>query len=273
MEVSNKALSLFLIVAIVISFGGALYSLHEMEQLRIGSITAYATSDTGNVTVNISQSLSLSIVDKTIQFGDCQTIGGETYNVHSFNDTRHTDSGGSPSNCSFGGGTATGNDSILIKNIGNIDINLTMVTSTVGSNFTTTGNHTQGSFLPSSNTNGSMIAYAVANGTISGQDDPGCMNNITLVNMVGYPDGADRGAIGINLMTVPEAVDLSTEANMDLYFMNLTNSTVRYPVCSNLTQSPNSVVTVYARIWIPFDATPGSSTVDWTFYGQDATVD
>lgn len=72
MDVSNKTLALFLIAAMVISIGGTLISLNNMNRLttpgKIG-LTGFATNETGNITLEISKIASIRFAQATLDWG------------------------------------------------------------------------------------------------------------------------------------------------------------------------------------------------------------
>ena len=75
MDISNRALGLLLIAAIVVSIGGTFISLDRLDAV---STTGFATNNqTGQVDITITESLSIIIVGAAIDFGDCTLSPGE----------------------------------------------------------------------------------------------------------------------------------------------------------------------------------------------------
>ncbi len=168
MDISNKTLAMFLVAAIVASIAGTMISLDKLG--AIDGPTGYVPHDyTGNVTINISEELSITIsTDSTIDFGACAPLAGQTAFLSSTNNTDAWDS------CGDSGSLP---DEFVILNDGNVHANVTV-------NVTNTGTaHSSGTFIPNSAGGGdSYIAYAVTD------DDAGCL-------------GGDRPAAGFHNFT------------------------------------------------------------------------
>ena len=132
MDLSNKTLGLLLVAAIVFSIGGTIISLDRLDQLprEVTRTTGFATlNDTGTVILNITDALSITLADSTIDFGQCQV---NTTNAFSTVDSNQ--GAGSLDNdlCSNVGGLP---DYLVLENDGNINANVTVQSNVTGSTF------------------------------------------------------------------------------------------------------------------------------------------
>lgn len=150
MDISNKALAMFLLAAIVVSLGGTIVSLNKLDTV---STTGYATSDQGIAQLNVSESLSIILDYDSIDFGACTLGEGVPINITS-EDTLNTSAFCS----SFDA------NPFAIRNNGNVAANVTVNVSDVG---TADG----GTFL-SPGTN-SVVRYEVTSGG-DGSNTDGC---------------------------------------------------------------------------------------------------
>ena len=73
MDVSNKTLGLLLVAAIVVSIGGTFFSLEKLDGV---STTGHASSDAGQVDLQINTTISIAVTDNVIDFGTCTLSGG-----------------------------------------------------------------------------------------------------------------------------------------------------------------------------------------------------
>jgi len=118
MDISNRALGLLLIAAIVVSIGGTFISLDRLDAV---STTGFATNNqTGVVDITITESLSIIIVENAIHFGDCILSPGEVLIANS------EDSGDNQSACSGVSSTISGDSPLKIENDGNVNANVTI---------------------------------------------------------------------------------------------------------------------------------------------------
>ncbi len=124
MDISNRTLGLLLVAAIVVSVGGTLMSLNQLETI---SPTGFASSDTGTVTLTITQTASLTLDDDTIDFGSCTTDTEATFTTYNGSLAA---AGENNSLCSNSVGLP---DSMTIRNSGTVDISVTMNASANGS--------------------------------------------------------------------------------------------------------------------------------------------
>lgn len=149
MDISNRALAMFLLAAIVVSLAGTIISLNKLEGT---STTGFATSGTGNVSLNIQSQLSITTADSAlINFGACTPLSGTEAVVAS--------TGGA--NTSICGGFAVGgaDSNISVRNDGNVNANVTIKPDKLGK--------AQGGTFLDSTSGTSAIAYKTVGGGIS----------------------------------------------------------------------------------------------------------
>ena len=124
MEITNKTLAVFLVVAVVISVGGTILSLDRIGNLRIQT-TGFATSSTqGNATINVTSQTSIRFSINSVDFGagSVNTTGGYNNCTMSLNDTAVFTKVGC---LSFNANNAAG-PSFVIENDGGTYVNLTL---------------------------------------------------------------------------------------------------------------------------------------------------
>ena len=142
MDISNKALAMFLLAAIVVSLGGTIVSLN-----RLGSITTTGfTPASGEVLLSLDEVISITTADNaTVDFGNCENDAGTAQTVNS----------------EGGADTSTVCDEfsapawIAVRNNGNVDVNVTIQSNV-------TGAAQGGSFLASPSSE-SSLQYRIAN--------------------------------------------------------------------------------------------------------------
>jgi len=149
MDMSNKSLALLLVAAIVISLGGTLISLNELNKFGITGLA----SDTGKVELTVSSNVSC-VVDHNVTFGS----GGQPPGTISI-DTDTNNAWGN--DCSDGAGTNYCKG-LEINNTGNVNINVSFSSDKNGTGFLQGPNADPGDFQ-----------YYIRNGTYSGAQ-PGC---------------------------------------------------------------------------------------------------
>jgi hypothetical protein len=146
MDMSNKSLALLLVAAIVISLGGALVSLNQLQK---GGPVGLAT---GKVNVSITTNVSCNI-DSNVSFGSSgQVLVTTTLSTNSSNSGTYND-------CT----TNAACSGMAINNTGNVNVNVTFNASAAGATFLGTAD--------------SDFTYNTYNGTgvnSSGYPDPGC---------------------------------------------------------------------------------------------------
>ena len=169
MDISNKTLAMFLVAAIVVSIAGTTISLNKLESMETGP-TGMVTSDSGNVSLSVGTTLSITLDNTDIQFGNCTTPASGIEEIHSWLD------GGNQSSTTNamcdGSGTYNLNNGvgIDIRNNGNTNANITL-------NATKYGGPANGTFLVSSSNN-AYIGYNVSNATYEPSHYGGCMGNM-----------------------------------------------------------------------------------------------
>lgn len=145
-----------LFVALVISLVGTVYNVNKLNELpsALGSVSGFATSIGGKVNLTVASTVSITLPDSNISFGDCApSVSGSTLSSNV-----STTSWGATGICTVGGIAALGPDNITIQNDGNDDVNISVRTS---------GNASQviGGTNP-------YMYFAVRNDTLR----PGCFN-------------------------------------------------------------------------------------------------
>ncbi|MFP4118546.1 MAG: hypothetical protein ACLFTH_00665 [Candidatus Woesearchaeota archaeon] len=175
MAISNKTLSVLLIAAIVVSVGGTFFSL-MMLNTPTGP-TGFNTQEEGEVILNVPESLSITLEDSSIDFGDCTPDTTDTIYVDSFQGAGDVDN----SNCSD---TGSFPDNMTLVNNGNVDALVNLTTSDNASAlFGTTGD------------NG--FAYKVQNQS----SNPGCAGTMQQ-NYLNFTDPAIGYDVCSNLTAV-----------------------------------------------------------------------
>lgn len=123
MGVSNRTLSIFLLIAVVINISGAFFVLSKIDEL---SSTAYMThGNVGVVSANVVDNLIITTADSNeINFGQCtlkEDSSGITINSENLGDTLvHCEE--------FNESTP-----ISVRNMGNVPVNVQISVSKVGS--------------------------------------------------------------------------------------------------------------------------------------------
>ncbi|MCF7866314.1 hypothetical protein K9L67_00775 [Candidatus Woesearchaeota archaeon] len=130
MDISNRALAMFLLAAIVVSLGGTIVSLNKLDSV---TTTGYVPAPTGQVNLTVNSSLSITTEDANgIDFGECTTANGVNATINT------DDTGNTPTRCaSFNA------NNISVRNDGNVPANVTIQANKVG-------NTQGGTFLASS---------------------------------------------------------------------------------------------------------------------------
>ena len=117
MDISNRTLAVFLLAAIVVSLGGTIVSLN-----RLNSITGYAGSAFGNVSLSVGGTLSITTVDNPLlNFGSCSPISGFQSIINSVGGANTT------TVCA-----AYSVDNISVRNDGNVHANVTISANRTG---------------------------------------------------------------------------------------------------------------------------------------------
>jgi hypothetical protein len=156
MDISNRTLATFLLLAIVVSLGGTLVSLNKLN-----SLTGFATTGTGNVSLSVGSTLSITTIDSNaINFGSCSPLSGVEGIINSENASTTNTSQICPS--------FTQNN-ITVRNDGNTPANVTIRPNKIGG--------AQGGLFLNSTTLKSALAYkTIKSGR--GSYTNGCVGNI-----------------------------------------------------------------------------------------------
>ena len=125
MDISNRALGLLLVAAIVISIGGTVISLNKLDGF---STTGMATNPNGTVDLSVSSLLSIVLDDASIDFGTCTLPGGAALNVDSALGS------GSLNNSACDG---TDPDIITVRNNGNLPAEVNITSNVSGTTWVT----------------------------------------------------------------------------------------------------------------------------------------
>jgi len=129
MDISNKTLGLLLVAAIVVSVGGTLMSLNQLETI---SPTGLATTGSGTVTLAIESYVAIVVDDNTINFGTCQLVStGNTLFNSTLDDTA---SNGANNSLCTGGEIVTFPSNITVRNTGTLDAAITFNASVSAGN-------------------------------------------------------------------------------------------------------------------------------------------
>jgi hypothetical protein len=151
MELSNKALAVLLLAAVVVSLGGTIISLNRMNSIET---VGFATTGTGIVNLSITSTLSITTNESSlVNFGACTLNESRPINLTSM-DTEDT-----PQYCT---GTDNLPNNISVRNDGNVNVNVTIATSNCSPGV---GNISCG-FLNNTNTpaaNNGLFQYNVTN--------------------------------------------------------------------------------------------------------------
>ena len=170
-QISNKAVTYLLVLAIIISVGGTMLNFYRITKLtQAPAITGFATTSTGKVNVTIAAVSSITLADSLIDFGSCSPNSTGT-NVSSNDST----SWGAPGVCS---GSASPPDNITVQNDGNKNINVTVKTNTVAGSAFIGGTNPQFYFI-----------------TRNASARPGCFN----ITSAWLPESDFSGTTGMQL--------------------------------------------------------------------------
>ncbi len=229
-QVSNKALTFLIVLAIVVSISSTLISLSKLNQLTPG-ITGMASGGSGYVNVTIAGVSSILMVDTTIDFGSCSPNSSIGANVSS----NVSLDWGAPGVCtSIPNGPP---DNITIKNDGNSFINVTVRTNKLATTL----------IGPASG----ALPY-----------DPGfyfSSTNATILTNVYGPGCTNATGIGTLGAT-----------GLQWGWRNFTDITTDFGLCDNLSYAggatPQNAIYMFAKLELPANApTGGESTATLTF--------
>ncbi len=151
-EISNRTLTILLVLAIIASVGGTIVNISKINNLILRvPITGKASTAVGYVNITISEVASIATIDNIIDFGSCSPNATYGTNVTS----NISGDWGAPGVCSS---IPVGPpDNITLKNDGNIFINVTVESDKTG---------------PDLLSSGSAIFWLAAD---NNTNDPGCV--------------------------------------------------------------------------------------------------
>lgn len=159
MHFTNKMLAILILSTILISLGTSLFMVHKIHRLdqepRPTYLSGHAIEDYGNVSVDVTNQIAIQInASNMIAFQNCSPLPDRVAIINSENssDTGTVCPTFTPSN-------------LTIVNLGNIEANVSINVSNVG-----TAHGTGGTFL-NGGIGGSAIAYRTSNHS-------GCLNGL-----------------------------------------------------------------------------------------------
>ncbi len=247
-EVPNRKLIGILIVIMLVAVAGTFFSLFR------GGITGYATS-AGTVQLTIGALAAIN-VNSNVNFGQ-SSISSDPTNLTSIS-TEAVDNYGSFNNCSsVNGGVSDSNkdcSGIEVENVGNVNVNLTMV---AGTNIT--------SFYNSVTDAGANFTFAVLDGNRT--------KNETAIQVMGYGNeaiGLTNASCHVNGNTNESILPPGSYLNGS--YMNWTVIPAINPdiICGNLSfERGNNTITVEFNLTIPTDEPPGTLLNTFTFSATD----
>lgn len=182
MDISNKALAVLLIAAMIVSVGGALFTLASLgnisDVLKFSGITGFGTA--GVINVSIQQIAILNVSQPFIDFGVGYVTQGTAFAEIFSTGLRYnwTDVGGfSPS-------------PLIIQNIGNVNLSVSIVSDKNALNFMGGGTAPSLSY-EGYDSPGSCIGI-LQNGWTEIQENGGLQNNTQNVcSNIGFIDGTN----------------------------------------------------------------------------------
>lgn len=223
-KTSNDILTLFLIIAIVVSIGGTIISINRLNQL-IPRITGFDTGTaTGMVNVSVASVASVSITDSQIDFGSCTSVA-----VYGCNATSNATS----APCSCTGGTVFP-DNITIRNDGTAGINVSVKTNVIAS-----------TMIGGSDPYGPLFMFSVRNAT----DYPGCRNASSKAIV---DTGMDKGmrwdwtnftAVNVNYLACANLTTTSNKHSIYLF------AKIFIPTDAVAATDTNATLTISATNW------------------------
>lgn len=146
MDISNRALAMFLLAAIAVSLVGTVISLNRLDSVKL---TGLAQSDVGTVQLEVLAGASITTQDNNaIDFGQCNLGSGVPVTINS------EDLVNTSTSC----GTFNA-DNISVRNNGNIDLNVTINTTGCGD-----AHCTGTDIFVDSDSDSSAFAYKIVNG-------------------------------------------------------------------------------------------------------------
>lgn len=189
-EISNKALALLVLTALVVVVAATTVQLNRLNAI---GITGMPTADDGTVVLQIASSVSIEVDtgNSSINFGPCTPLSGQNLTFDSENNMTNATNDRCVPN------PATGQTGfILVRNIGNVDANVTVQTDLTPDGFIPTAASNQADFqvrFTSSNcgAGGSLLSTYTTLSTSA----IGACQNLT------FPDGEMQMYVNI---TIPQ---------------------------------------------------------------------
>lgn len=181
-DISNKSLGLFVGLALMVSAVGFL----SLNGSLVSYLTGLATSDYGEVKINITESASLNLTQRVIDFGNGSVT--ESYP----NCTMTSEIAGDPNTCftAAWGSEGAGHGGFRVVNIGNVNLNVTVTSIKTAATF---WGVTGGEYLFKCTGNNSI---AQPNYTALVASAQPCVRNLSV------SDGSDAVTVEINI-TIP----------------------------------------------------------------------
>lgn len=160
MDISNKTLAMFLLIAIVISLGSTVFYLNRLDRLQQETPTGFASTDTGTVSLNVQSQISITTADSdTLDFLNCYP--NPTFHLF-VNSELGKNTSGAIGNC-----TITNQNNISVRNDGNTNANVTIQADDVGE-------AQGGNFVAAQSSAASALAYKVTNASRDAGSSGGC---------------------------------------------------------------------------------------------------
>jgi hypothetical protein len=212
-DISNRTLALLLVTAIVVSLGATVYTLNNIGRVRAPA--GRAASDIGNVSLQVSNQVSIVLNSDTIDFGtgavntsctDIQTAGKTYANLTA--GSSFTDS----TDCWTGATTPT---SFLVENNGNLNATLYLRGPANTSFFNGySGTNEYGIQLESRDSEAGSCVDSSFQSTWRDLSD----NSTPICNQLAWdPQTADELAVDINVR-IPKDLQTGTYANSTIQF-------------------------------------------------------
>lgn len=126
-ESLNRSFVVLLIAAIVVSIGSTVINLSSLQ--RIGSISGFALSAQGTVSFSVNESVSISLTDNTVNFGEC-VLNNSGLITYMSNETNGTTISGF-----YCDGLSSGPDYMVLENDGNVNVLVNLSSNVSGVNF------------------------------------------------------------------------------------------------------------------------------------------
>jgi len=194
-DISNRTLSLFLIVAIVVSMSGTLIILNQSNESN--QLTGFATNtSTGQVNLTVTSALSITLTDAIINFGTCDVSGG-TYTYVNSNSTNTSYNNSVCTNTSSWGENG---DYIELRNDGNTPVNVTVKSSVNSTDF----------FTDPVQSGVSWYKYWTQNAT----SNPGCTGTLETTRLVNTASTEYNACTNLTTGSPFPGIILYVEANL-----------------------------------------------------------